>query len=484
MAVGTGVVRRNTITLVIAAIGYKLALDIIFTQYVFPTYSQIPTYATFSGADLCKLVAGYLISGACAGGLLLLRPSARISRFVIATQLIFIVIPFLTVFGAVDMPTSFLAPIMVGYWTLIIWNIAIPNIRLRDLSFRSSQIGFLIVVLIITYTLFELIGAGGLRHFNLNFNNVYDTRQLLVDMIPAVVIHLMSYVGYVLNITLLILVVCPRSLHHRLVKFMGTLLVCCLEIFFFGMANFKAFLFVPVVVVGILIVSRRHDIVTSIVVLAPVAALMLLLAAITAPTTLWLSIMKRALFMPAAMHGLYFDYFSSHPPMLFTSHTFGTLFGTYSGGKGPVQVIAKFYFGRQFSPNVGWVGDAFARFGLFGVALFGSALAALLRFGDSLIDVRLPRGVGEALMFGPSFALASSGLFTVSVHQGLILALAVLWLMNAHYAGPGTDGTRGRERLRESIEDAQVRTDLGTRQSVVRMHGRKVGPISQNGGAM
>jgi hypothetical protein len=94
-------------------------------------------------------------------------------------------------------------------------------------------------------------------------------------------------------------------------------------------------------------------------------------------------------------------------------------------------VVAQENWGKAFSPNVGWVGDAYANFGIFGVVFSGVMLGAILKFGDRITDESVQPGLAEGLIVGPTLALCSSGLGPVLLTHGLVIALIMLWMLKS-----------------------------------------------------
>jgi len=92
------------------------------------------------------------------------------------------------------------------------------------------------------------------------------------------------------------------------------------------------------------------------------------------------------------------------------------------------RVISWTYWGRDFGPNVGYLGDAFANFGFMGMFLFSMILGVFLRIVDS-ISRHLPANLIAAIIAVPAMALANSALFTSLLTHGFILSLIMIWLL-------------------------------------------------------
>lgn len=277
-----------------------------------------------------------------------------------------------------------------------------------------------VLIGICAYVYFGLIATGGLGRMNFDFSKVYDFRtQDELSALPGFG-YFVSWFGYVLNMAWLILAMRSR-------KYMQVLAALFLQVLFFGMTNSKAFLFVPLAIIGLsklqmYIDTRRAFLIGS------CAAIGVLLALNAVGINYGAGLLDRIFFLPAALHDLYFDYFSTHPLALMPGGLIGGFLGSpYT--KPAVSVVAQAYWGKDFSPNVGWIGDAYANFGVAGIAIFSVVLASVLKVADQLANRGSNQGDYVLLMMGPTLALCSAGLGTVLLTHGLAIALLVLWVV-------------------------------------------------------
>jgi hypothetical protein len=209
---------------------------------------------------------------------------------------------------------------------------------------------------------------------------------------------------------------------------LGILVTLSLQFLLFGMTNFKTFLFVPFAIVGLMWTSQRMHFHRAFLIGGPAMICVLLLVDTISP--FGTALLARAYFDPAAMHNLYFEYFSSHPLASLSGEAVGRwLDAPYA--RFPLQLVADHYLGTDESPNAGWIADAFANFGIIGVFLYGAILALVLRLGDVLAKKISDPGVAEGLMLTPAIVLCSSALGTALLTHGLLVLLAALWVLRA-----------------------------------------------------
>lgn len=405
---------------------YKFILDFSFMHYVLPVYGGEVQYAMHRNVNSAKVMAGYAIVALCMVLFDWIKKDAVVSRFVIFVQLLLVVVPYTVLYGAEDLPLWHIGMLLVGFMSVIVAGRWLPLVQIRPPKTATRKVFIYVMAAIVTYVFVGLFVTGGLGRFNLNFQDVYEARSLYAkSMLPGFG-YFVPWVAYIINMAWLVTAMRSSS------KFQA-IAILLLQLLIFAMTNFKSFLFVPFAVIGLIELAKRMDIRRAALIGAPVivGALVSLSAM---GTSLGAAFLDRMFFVPAALHGLYFEYFSNHPFALLGGSELGNMFGsTYS--QSSVYVVAQEYWGRMFSPNVGWIGDAYANFGPLGVVLFGIILAMILKTADGFASNKsIQPGVAEGLMVGPTLALCSSALGTVLLTHGLIVALVVLWVFRGYWS--------------------------------------------------
>ena len=405
---------------------YKFILDFSFIHYVLPVYGGEVQYAMHRHINSAKVMAGYAIVVLCMALFDWIKKDAVVSRFVVFVQLLLVVVPYTALYGAEDLPLWHIGMLLLGFMSVIVAGRWLPLVQIRPPRTATRRVFIYVMAAIVAYVFVGLFVTGGLGRFNLNFQDVYEARSLYAkSMLPGFG-YFVPWVAYIINMAWL--VTAMRSSN----KFQ-VIAILLLQLLIFAMTNFKSFLFVPFAVIGLIELAKRMDIRRAALIGAPViVGALVSLSAMGTP--LGAAFLDRMFFVPAALHGLYFEYFSDHPFALMGGSEFGNMFGsTYS--QSSVYVVAQEYWGRMFSPNVGWIGDAYANFGPIGVVLFGIILAMILKTADGFAKNKsIQPGVAEGLMVGPTLALCSSALGTVSLTHGLIVALVVLWVFRGYWS--------------------------------------------------
>ena len=147
-------------------------------------------------------------------------------------------------------------------------------------------------------------------------------------------------------------------------------------------------------------------------------------------TTLYQDIFSRRLFFtPARLDFLYYDFFVSREPLLF-SNSFMSGFINYPFDKAYPYIIGDFskMGGPDTAANNGFLATGYMHLGWLGVVLYPTIVAILVVLVDWLAAEK-SKAVVAAVCFYPFAALfTSSDLPTAILTHGIGLLLLILWL--------------------------------------------------------
>lgn len=400
---------------------YKLVLDILYWQFVMPVYGADVLF-DYGAFDFIRMLIGYLllIPVCCVFNLLSRSDNHKVSRLVLVVQCLFVIVPSFTLLTQSQRNYSDTGLLLLGFFCVSGFVLIFPKLKLLAPSRIFNVLLVTLGFCLLCYVFLGLLMTGGLSRLNFNFYNVYEVRESYSESKLPLFGYLLSWVAYVINMGFLIYGVASR-------KRLLVLSVIFIQVMIFGMTNFKSFLFLPFVVLGVFWVVRRYN-VERILILGACAVAILLTSVALTGEIMGLSIARRMFFVPSALHTLYFDYFSTHAPSLMSGSVIGDLISSPYRDSA-VSIIADEYWGREFSPNVGWIGAAYASFAVYGVLLFSLLLALYLSLADNLArKIRLV-GIPEALFIAPSVTLCGSAFNTFLLTHGGALVLVVLWVM-------------------------------------------------------
>jgi len=417
--------KKSELLDVLMIVLYKTALDASFALSIRPLYEGQPEFQPYGPENVGKLAVGYLVTLACFWLFRIAGKRGTISGFIIFVQYIFIVVPYTTLYGFEDLPTTYLVVILVGYVTAVSFIRAIPPIKLRPAGWLIRYIFVASAGLIMLYVFGGLIMTGGLQRLNFNLADVYSVREEYIENLLPGFGYFVAWTGYVFDMVLLVLFL-QRWKERRRWAIVGLALTLCLQLLLFGMTNFKTFLFIPFAIMGLVWTTRRIPFHRALLIGS--LGIISLLFIVDMITPFGTALLKRAYFDPAAMHNLYFEYFSQHPLASLSGEAVGDWLGApYQ--RFPLELVADHYLGTAESPNAGWTADAFANFGIIGVFIYGAVLAFILRLGDFLAKKISDPGVTEGLMLTPAVVLCSSALGTALLTHGLLVLLIALWVL-------------------------------------------------------
>jgi hypothetical protein len=136
---------------------------------------------------------------------------------------------------------------------------------------------------------------------------------------------------------------------------------------------------------------------------------------------------RRVILTPGLLTGLFFDFYSTHQPVLLSLSFLRSLIEPQSALP-PARMIGAVFFGSDvMSANANIWADAFANFRYFG--LFGVSVVLLFVFWllDSLA-VGQSRNEATLLLALPALAFCNTSLPTVLLTHGVLLAMLLLYL--------------------------------------------------------
>lgn len=301
---------------------------------------------------------------------------------------------------------------------------AMPDIRVQPAGRMARFALAILAVLLSCYVYGALLAHGGLGRLSFDLATVYQVREEFVEGAAPLVGYLVPWQGYVFNPVLMLLGLRRRS------PLLGGLGVA-LQLALFGMTGYRAFLLIPLLILGVYLFARRRQLLTLALtaVLGVIAAALLLYVWLDQPIIPSL-LVDRVIVIPAEIHYWYYDFFGvgAQPTLQLSQSWLAPL--SVSHYTTPIaEVIGWKYMGSAASANVGLFGDAFANFGFAGCFIFALLFALLLKTVDAAsrrTDVRL----GAALVAMPAFQLVNSGLLTTLLTHGLALTVIVLWSLS------------------------------------------------------
>lgn len=387
--------------------------------------------------DVFEIVLSYAVTAAAAAACALycvLRNGP--SRIPIVIQLAAVIIPLqaLLVAHSEFARSEFANAVALAYIGTLFFCGLMPDLKIARPT-RIVRATLVIIGLLITiYVYAALMARGGLSRLSFDLSTVYTTREEFLEDYAPLIGYLVPWQAYVINPALLLIGFKRRSL---LIAAVGI----TLQLLLFGMTGYRAFLLIPFLMAGILLIARWRNLAAGVLaaVLGVIGIALALYAWLAEPIIPGL-LVDRVIVVPAELHYWYYDFFGVNgQPLLQLSQSLlsGLGWGHYQT---PIaEVIGWKYLGSAASANVGLYADAFANFGFAGCALYALLFGIVLKVMDAAGGRTDPR-IAAAMMAMPGFQLVNSGLLTTLLTHGLAAAILVLWALAAPAA-------RSRETL-------------------------------------
>jgi hypothetical protein len=301
--------------------------------------------------------------------------------------------------------------ISLGYAWLLLNCHFLNRIPLRT-SFRGNRYifwGGIGLLSIVTYTLL-------FHHFrvqlNFDLSSIYEIRDHFTHYKNPILGYVVIWQGNIINPLLFYLTVNKK-------KYLFTILICLFQAYLFSVTGIRLFAFSLFFAYFFARFSKHLKIAVpaALMVGLAVSSLLYWYQGNVWPISLFV---RRTLFTPGQLTFEYFDFFS-HNPFVYLSDSVLKRFLSYPYPLPPPLLIGIRYYDGQ-SANVGFMGNSFMQFGIVGVFVFSTLLSILLVLFDKMAARQVEKGPFFALLATPIISLINSGLFTVLLTHGLLLA--------------------------------------------------------------
>ena len=408
-----------------ATIFFRVVLDFLYISYV--THFYAGDFPTGSNSTIRLLESYVVVLMLCIWIANSLYRRWRPSGIVLILYFVVVMLPLSSQYGLVDAPPSLMYASAGSIAFLTTVTEMLPKLKLPKSNRELAYIVIIALLAISIYVYGWLLFTGGATRLNWNLLKVYEVRAEYVESLGPFMGYFVPWQAYVINIYGLL-----SALRRRAYWLLG--LTVLAQLFLFGMTGHKSFLLAPFLAIGVYLMFQKRNFFFWVVMGASLLTLAsygyFLVTGVEFVPSLFI---RRLFFVPARLHVLYYDFFSqpSHPfYMLSDSILRGMVENPYSMPM--VRVIALTYWGREFWPDVGYLGDAYGNFGVLGMFLFSVILGFVLRLVDG-VGSGLPPNFVAAVIVMPAMALTESALFTSLLTHGLILAVLMLWITQASY---------------------------------------------------
>jgi len=405
-----------------ATLLFRYVLDFFYLRFVTRFYaSDFP----LSGNDPLRLLESYaIVLMLCIWIANSLYRRWRPSGIVLILYFVVIMVPLSSLYGLADAPRLFIYAAVASI-SLLTSVRDLLQMKLKLIK-PSRELVYIVITSLFGISIYVygwLVFTGGLGRLNWDLLRVYEVRAEFASNLGPLMGYFLPWQGFVINIYGLLYAWKRRK------PFLLSIFAVA-QLLLFGMTGHKSFLLAPFLAIGVYMIWQKRNFFFLVVMGTTFLALVsygyfLITGNLIVPAIF----IHRLFFLPAKLHLLYYDFFSQ------PNHQFYMLSDSILRGvvRNPydmpmMRVIALTYWGREsINPNVGYLGDAYANFGVLGMFLFSVILGVVLWIVDS-VGSGLPSNFVAAVIAVPAMALTQSPLFTSMNTHGFILAILMLWI--------------------------------------------------------
>lgn len=352
----------------------------------------------------------------------LAKPLGNISYLVISFQFLFIIVPFVSLSAQNSRSYIPLVLVLLSHYILLIINRFKTSIKIPNFSKSTTYFLYFIFVFLTAYTIFELvIKANSIvvdfsevyKYRAANESNTFFMKGYLLDALASV--FLIFYVLHARSKNQIIPQVC--------------LIVLGMSLYF--ITGFKAYLFMYLLIAFYLVINKYLDLrcmVSLVMVATPLLYISSWLFSYIWHNDIPIAMLERIFATPAALSELYYRFFNTYDYALGSGSKLEFIFDAPYTLE-PKSLIAYYFWGYKFSPNVSWTIDAYSNFGYAGVLIYSLILGLFLKLAD-LMSANLDNKLGyELLFFRFAIAVSSSALPTALLtHSGFLSLLSIVLL--------------------------------------------------------
>lgn len=309
--------------------------------------------------------------------------------------------------------------LVTAYWCVVLLVDRFPfHPRLRHV--KGAQGAAFLVAWGLVVTGGVLILSTGHVTLGLSLADVYTVRAVWAAEASGISGYVVPWLAYA---------ILPALLAHAWQKrrFGELLVLICAAYMLFAATGAKTFLFMPIVVVGVMLIAAWHPAGSLVpIALGGLVAVMVFMGSVSG-SPFWVSLgIRRLLFVPARLTSVYLDFFSKNPVVRLS----GSVLRGWIRFPYPMNVprmIGEALGQPGTNANNGLAADGFANFGIVGVLVWAVALGVLIRLLRAATERRENRPEAWAVTAMWPVILLSSALTTSLLTHGLALGLLAAW---------------------------------------------------------
>jgi hypothetical protein len=410
-------VKKNTIEPFLSLFLFKTVLDLSYYFVVSRVWGNAGYCLSVS---IVKFIESYFLLFLMF--IFMPKMTRRLSEIIIWLLVLFSYVPMLTVFALADKARIYMYA-TTGFWLLVFLLLnVIPRMSFNFLKKRQSKIicysifiFFSVAILVIIY---KYLGFS----FNFDINKVYEIRAKYKNINIPLAFYLFNWLSYIINPAFFAIFLKKR-------RWFFVVLVIFIQFILFSVTGNRIYLLILPYIYTLtrLFQSKRPFV---------YACLGISLIIILGMFSYWLTkdvwvtgfFSERLFISPANLSFQYYDFFSQHDFIYFSSTTIFSSFLHYPYHVDPPHLIGEVYYGPDSNANNGIVADAYMNFGFMGFILWPILLVIILKLADSCAKHK-DMEIALAVMGTTVLSLVNGYLFTSLLTNGVVIGLLILYLL-------------------------------------------------------
>ncbi|MBM7560889.1 O-antigen polymerase [Fusibacter tunisiensis] len=410
------IIKKRSIVAFFSLLIYKIIIDIFYVFFIHKYYEYMGFSLDYNAYKYLSSLFIFVILF-----VFIPKDQNKPSSIFLQLHLIIMFIPMLTIYAFMNKPNGFMLANVLALLLQCILIKLIPNIKIVRIK-NSKRLLYLIIVSITIFVYTSMFRANGLPSLStMNILNVYDVRSVVTY--PFLMNYLVPWQAKVINPFLITIAYLKGSK-----KFLAVSIA--LQIVIYMITAHKAFLFIPVAIIIVCWLLKKVDFFKLSTALASSVSFIILIHYFVSKSLLIPSIfIRRFLLVPAHIKFSYYDFFSSNPYMYFSLGILGNIFGiTYPYDVNIANLIGEVYYNSpDMWTNTGYLADAYANMGYFGMFIISILFVFVLKTIDSL-SVKVGKELVVGLSLFSILALNDGAFLTTLLTGGLLFLIVILFL--------------------------------------------------------
>lgn len=408
--------KKKNIYIFVFILIYKLILDFLYIEFVYKIYSYSIFKLEFNLNKYFISFIWFIIIF-----YILPKDSKKPSFIFLQLHFIIMIMPMFTIYALANQSGFFMSLCSICFIIECLIIKVFPDLKIIKIK-NSKKIVYGIIFFITGFVYFSMIRANGQPTLKaLNFNKVYEIRSSV--KYPLLMGYMVQWQARIINP---FLITTSYIKNNKKALFISILL----QVLLYLITVQKSFLLIPLAIIIVLNIFKKYDFLIIGSFIAPLGIISAFLVYkffnyIMIPSLF----IRRFLFVPAQLKFFYYDFFSQHEFLYFSEGLFGKILGLNTPyGIKTANMIGGLYIGNyQTNANTGYLADAYANMGIFGMLVISLLFTFILILIDSL-SKKNSKELVIGLCLYSVLSLNDGALLTTLLTGGLLLLIILLYL--------------------------------------------------------